>query len=612
MTQHPRRRLRLTTFSPLLLLLAATLAVAPRAAHAAVQVVSVATSIPNAVAIVDAGDRSGRLFVVRQTGTIVILNGSTRLATPFIDLSGIISCCGERGLLNIAFHPDYETNGLFDVYYTNTSGNVVVARYSVSADPNVADAASGQIVLTIAHPSFDNHNGGGLIFGPDGYLYISVGDGGSGCDPNGNGQNTGVLLAKMLRIDVDGDDFPGDPNRNYAIPPTNPFVGVAGNDEIWDYGLRNPFRFSFDRQTGDLWIGDVGQGEWEEVDMEPAGSSGGINYGWRCREGLHPSSDSGCDTSGCPSTGFTDPLFDYQHLGGLCAITGGYRYRGAEVADLAGKYVYADYCLGSIFVATEGMGGSWSSTTLSTGQTLMVTSFGEDEAGELYFSDFNAGGRIWRFHDPAASDLIFDDGFESNDLAAWTATSTDGGDLATSAAAALVGSVGLAATVNDTNELWVEDDRPVNENHYRARFYFDPNGFAPGMDGQRTKLFQLFEKAPLRRLLTVALRVVGGQYKITAKAHLDDATWANPGFFDLSDGPHSIEIDWVRASSAAVHDGSLELWIDGTSVANLTGLANAKSSVDFSRLGVLKVQPGASGTIYFDAFQARRAAYIGP
>jgi glucose/arabinose dehydrogenase len=212
------------------------------------------------VTVANAGDGTGRLFIVQQEGQILIFVNGIILPTPFLDISNLVSCCGERGLLGLAFHPDYTANGFFYVDYTDVNGNTVVARYTVSATaPNVADPDSAHTILTQEQP-FSNHNGGQLAFGPDGYLYIAFGDGGSGGDPQGNGQNLETWLGKILRVDINGDDFPGDPNRNYAVPPDNPFVNTAGLDEIWAYGLRNPWRCTFDRVTGDFFIADVGLG----------------------------------------------------------------------------------------------------------------------------------------------------------------------------------------------------------------------------------------------------------------------------------------------------------------------------------------------------------------
>ena len=253
-----------------------------------IQLEQVAFGFTSPVTVTNADDGSGRLFIVQQPGQVLILINGTILPTPFLDISDLVSCCGEQSLLGLAFHPDYANNGFFYVDYTDNAGNTVVARYTVSAkDPNVGDPDSAYAILTQAQP-FPNHNGGQITFGPDGYLYIALGDGGSGGDPQENGQNLQTWLGKILRVDINSDGFPGDPNRNYAVPPDNPFVGDPNAlDEIWAYGVRNPWRFSFDRETGDLFIADVGQNSWEEIDFQPAASTGGENYGWDVLEGMH-------------------------------------------------------------------------------------------------------------------------------------------------------------------------------------------------------------------------------------------------------------------------------------------------------------------------------------
>jgi glucose/arabinose dehydrogenase len=348
--------------------------------------VQITNGLPNAVGVVNAGDGSGRLFIVQQTGQIRIWTGAQLLSTPFLDVSAISSSCasgcGERGLLGLAFHPSYETNGFFYVYYTRQSdGAIQIARYHVSANPNVADAASALVLLTIPHPSAANHNGGQIAFGPDGYLYIGTGDGGGGGDPDENGQNINALLGKILRIDVDH----GSP---YAIPATNPFATAApgaGAHEIWSYGLRNPWRFSFDRQTGDLLIGDVGQNMYEEIDFQPAGAAGGRNYGWDCREGLHPYNDTNGDmNANCGSVTSVDPVLEYDHSLG-CSVTGGFVFRNLPSHALTGAYFYGDYCSGHIWSASHS-GATWTST-LRLDVSPNITSFGEGETGRIYFTD---------------------------------------------------------------------------------------------------------------------------------------------------------------------------------------------------------------------------------
>lgn len=324
-----------------------------------------------------------RLFVVEQGGTIRVVRHDSLLPIAFLDLSSHIAAGGERGLLSLAFHPSYAANGYCYVYYTNPQGDIRVVRYTVSANPDVADATTGDTILKVFHETNDNHNGGLLLFGPDGKLYAGLGDGGAANDPPGNGQNLDTLLAKILRIDVDG----GTP---YATPADNPFVGHAGErGEIWLYGLRNPWRFSFDRTTGDLYVGDVGQNLYEEVDVLPAGSPAGVNYGWNLMEGKH------CfGASNCNMTGLTLPVIEYGHGDG-CAVTGGYVYRGTKVPALNGVYLYGDYCSGWVR-SFRFAGGSatesrdWPPLAVSGG----LSSFGQDARGELYLTSLS--GRLYR------------------------------------------------------------------------------------------------------------------------------------------------------------------------------------------------------------------------
>jgi glucose/arabinose dehydrogenase len=316
-----------------------------------------------------------RLFIVEKTGKIRVIRNGTLLAEPFLDLSAKVSGGGEQGLLGLAFHPQYAANGRFVVYYTDASGNTRVSVFQVSSNPEVADPASEQIILAVNQP-FSNHNGGMVVFGPDGKLYIGLGDGGSGGDPQGNGQNRNTLLAKILRLDVSA-------TGQMSIPATNPFVGQAGaRPEIWSYGLRNPWRFSFDRATGDLYIADVGQNAREEIDVSTSASQfgRGLDYGWNTMEGTACYSPP----TGCNRTGLTLPVLDYDHGQG-CSVTGGYVYRGDAVPALRGAYFYADYCNGWVR-SFRLQGGAvtaqidWSALRPG-GQ---ITSFGEDGKGEIY------------------------------------------------------------------------------------------------------------------------------------------------------------------------------------------------------------------------------------
>ena len=340
-------------------------------APTAVQLQTVLTGLSGTVYVTHAHDGTNRLFVIEQVGRIRVAQPGASTTTVFLDIATRVLSGGERGLLGLAFHPQYSVNGRFFVYYTRqTDGALNTAEFRVTANPNVADPNSEVVLLTIPHSANSNHNGGMLEFGPDGYLYSGPGDGGAGNDPPNNGQNINVLLGKILRIDV---DHPSPPNL-YSSPPTNPFFGATpGADEIYAYGMRNPFRFSFDRATGQLYVGDVGQSAREEIDVVTLGG----NYGWRVMEGMicNPAFNGGVCT---PPPGSILPIFDYSHSAGRCSITGGYVYRGPRATLPSGAYVYADYCTGEIWQLL----GLVNTPLIDT--SLNITSFGEDEAGEIY------------------------------------------------------------------------------------------------------------------------------------------------------------------------------------------------------------------------------------
>jgi glucose/arabinose dehydrogenase len=348
------------------------------------------SGVSQPVHVTHAGDGSGRIFVVEQGGRIRIIRNGVLEATPFLNITGRVSCCGERGLLSVAFPPGYAAKGHFYINYTDKAGNTVVARYRLTTNPDVADPGSEQIVLTVPQP-YANHNGGQLAFGPnDGYLYIGMGDGGSGGDPENRAQNPAELLGKLLRINVEA----GNPNT-YTIPASNPFTQTAGyRPEIWALGLRNPWRFAFDRLTHDLYIADVGQDAYEEVDFQPAASTGGENYGWRIMEGLHCYNAATCNTGG-----LTLPVAEYEHgtndsVG--CSITGGMVYRESRFPHMQGVYFYGDYCHGKIW-GLRRAGAVWETALLQT-IGFNITTFGEDEAGDLYVADYG-GGVIYRIVD---------------------------------------------------------------------------------------------------------------------------------------------------------------------------------------------------------------------
>lgn len=362
---------------------------------------SFASGFTEPVEIAHAGD--SRLFVVEKGGLIKILNtnGSVN-ATPFLDVSTLTNAGGERGLLGLAFHPDFATNGYFFINYTNSSNNTVIARYIVSSNPDIA-TSTGVVLMTINQP-YSNHNGGCLKFGTDGFLYIGMGDGGSGGDPQGYSQNltidsgnpTRVFLGKMLRIDVNVATTP-----YYSIPATNPYVGQTGKEEIWAIGLRNPWKFTFNKNNGDLWIADVGQNNIEEINKTVAPLATGLNFGWRCYEG-----NSTYNTSGCvPMSSLTMPFAEYDHSGGNCSVTGGYVYTGTTYPNFQNKYFFADYCvnrIGYVDVTTRNI-----TYTSNFSGNAFYTTFGEDINGELYIAASN-NGTIYKIIDTSLNSTDFE------------------------------------------------------------------------------------------------------------------------------------------------------------------------------------------------------------
>ncbi|MEP7317756.1 MAG: PQQ-dependent sugar dehydrogenase [Panacibacter sp.] len=330
--------------------------------------------------------KDSRLFIVQKDGKIMIADSTgKKLKTPFLNISNRITTAGEeQGLLGLAFDPNYSTNGYFYVNYVDLNEHTQISRFKVSAaNANKANVTSEKFLLNVAQP-YANHNGGCMRFGPDGYLYISMGDGGSGGNPENTAQDLSSLLGKILRIDVHS-------GTTYGIPPTNPYANSStARKEIWASGMRNPWRFSFDAQTGDLWIGDVGQDAWEEIDLQNANDAGGKNYGWRCYEGNHAYNTSGCQ----PQSNYSSPIVEYPHSNGDCSITGGFVYRGSRYPQLLGKYVYCDYCSGT-FRSVNKKNGNWVSKDLFKGNTYSYSSFGEDRNKELFVANFS-NGNIYR------------------------------------------------------------------------------------------------------------------------------------------------------------------------------------------------------------------------
>lgn len=353
-----------------------------------IELKEVASGFSQPVAIVSTGNASDtRLFVVEQDGRIRYIKDGK--PADFLDIRSKVKTGAEMGLLGLAFHPDLAKNPYFYVNYTDKNQNTNVARYTLKSD-GTADAGSEKTILQVAQP-YPNHNGGGLAFGPDGYLYIGLGDGGSGGDPQNRAQNPNQLLGKMLRINVNS----GDP---YSSPKDNMFPdGKGGRPEIWAMGLRNPWRFSFDRKTGDLYIADVGQGDWEEINFQAADAkSGAQNYGWRCYEGSHKFNTNGCKDA----SNYVNPIIEYNHDDGRCSVTGGYVYRGTQLPALDGKYFYGDYCGGQLYYA-ELVSGKWK--TMPAAETNhSITTFGEDNTGSLYLASYKTG-TVYNINDTANS-----------------------------------------------------------------------------------------------------------------------------------------------------------------------------------------------------------------
>jgi hypothetical protein len=519
--------------------------------------------------ITHAGDGSGRLFIVSQTGTIVIHDGEGVLDRPFLDISGRITCCdSERGLMSLAFHPDYPRNGELFVTYVGRNGDGVLSRFEVSGDPDRVDRGSEEVLLRVPQP-FANHNLGQLAFGPDGMLYVGSGDGGSGGDPNGNGQDLGTLLGAILRIDVDSAS-------PYAIPDDNPFLSEAGaQDEIWAYGLRNPWRFSFDRRNGNLFIGDVGQGEREEINFEPAGGPGGRNYGWKEMEG------SICfePPTGCGDGSMTLPVIEYDHGQG-CSVTGGYRYRGPQVPSLPRFYVYGDFCEGTIWGARRNALGRWQSNELRD-TDLLITSFGEDEAGNLYVAHFR--GPIYR----VVGQYLFASDFESGGTGDW---SRRRGGLQTVSPGLRGSGRALAVPVDGSGRArFLRSNQPSAETTFVAGFDLDPNDADLG--GQEIEIFRLFG---VQTHLVLKLDRVGSKYRLGLYARENGGELELVGRTKIGRSrTRAVRIEWTRATGSDAADGEAVLLIDGKVKAAAFDLRNDRLRVDQTRIGL---PSGAAGT----------------
>ncbi|HVE64149.1 MAG TPA: PQQ-dependent sugar dehydrogenase [Mycobacteriales bacterium] len=377
----------LASLAALLVAGAPTYAIDPRTVR--IGLTRVASGLRSPVAIAASPDGTGRIFIAEQGGRVRLITSSGLAATPYVDITSRVSSGGERGLLGIAFHPAFKTNGYFFLSYTDAEGDLRVSRFGANPARNAANPATEIGFLEIPHREASNHNGGQIAFAKDGFLYVSTGDGGGGGDPNGNAQNLGSPLGKILRVDINRASS----TKRYSIPSTNPFATRSGaRPEIWHYGLRNPWRFSFDRQYDNIAIADVGQGAREEANYTPRGQ-GGINFGWDCREGTN---DTTVQYGGsyCSGRSFTEPVWQYfTGSSGRCAVIGGYVYRGARYSSVMnGVYLYGDYCTGEIWGLAKNNGG-WSSALLLD-HSGNITSFGEDSSGELLMAD--AGGIVYR------------------------------------------------------------------------------------------------------------------------------------------------------------------------------------------------------------------------
>jgi hypothetical protein len=564
----------------------AVLAWPDSAAAAGVRLEQVTGSLVRPVDVAHAGDGSGRLFIALQTGVILIHDGRDLLDTPFLDISRRISCCGGRGILGMTFHPRYRRNGFFFVAFTNRRGNAVVARYSVSADPNVADPATEEVLLVVPQP-YPGHNNGDIAFGPDRFLYLATGDGGAEGDPDDQAQNLGSLLGKILRIDVDSAS-------PYAVPGDNPFRGTpAAQAEIWAYGLRYPWRFSFDRETGDLFIGDVGEHEREEIDFQPAESPGGENYGWRRMEGtrcFEPPSD-------CDDGTLQAPIVEYGHDVG-CSVIGGFRYRGPPVPTLSRFYVYGDFCSGRIWGARPDSAGRWRSTLLGKSD-LSIVSFGEDEAGNLYLVHLAGSapsGAVYRL----VGEPLFASGFETGGLADWSGAR---GRVAVVAPGLKRTGHALEVPIDGTDRRsFVEIEHRFDRNTFSASFLLNPKRVVLG-DGE----IEIARLIGPQRHVSLTLSLQGRKYFVTLLARTENNVMEA---FGRARVPRNravrLELDWFRATARQSDDGEVRLLKSGKLKVAATGLANGSFSIDSVRLGLPDGSSGApaDGSFLIDEYVA--------
>ena len=546
----------------------------------------VAAGLDRPVGMADPGDGSDRLIIFSLLGRIRVWDGEKVLAEPFLDISDRVNCCfGERGLAGVVFHPDFADNGFFYVSYDGPDEISIVSRFRVSANPNRANAGSERVLLRIPQP-FPQHNVGHLAFGPDGYLYIGAGDGGSAGDPMDNAQDLGTLLGKILRIDIDGG-FP------YAIPPDNPFVDTAGaRGEIWAYGVRNPWRFSFDGKNGDLYFGDVGQDGWEEVDFQPGASAGGENYGWRRMEGTSCFNPA----TGCNDGSLTLPILEYSHFAGdvnlgCKSVTGGFRYRGPTAITLPRFYLFGDFCSGEIWGARPNAAGVWV-TNLLLDSDLLLVSFGQDRRGQLYAVDFLGG--LYRIVGKGTLAADFESGF--------TGWSGRRGNVAVTGPG-LRGSTGALEVGLDGRPTisTLRSTQPRGETTFRLSFDFNANGADPG--GEAVEILRLVDRVPhvklalepgaLGRRLTLLVRTGPGSFRRVGALGIPKL------------GVVRVTLDWMHASAPGVADGQAALTIGDKQSLRAADLDNRGRLVKTVVLGLPSGSDGAAGgSLLFDNYSS--------
>ncbi len=528
--------------------------------------------------IVEPDDGSGRLFLVFQTGEISILENGAVAAEPFLDVSSKVVCCeNERGLLGLAFHPDYAANGLFYVSYVAVENDdAVVSRFSVSADPRRADAGS-ELELFRAEEPEPNHNIGQLAFGPDGYLYIGAGDGGAAR----NAQDRLSPLGKILRIDVDR-------GATYRVPADNPFVGDPdGLDEIWAWGLRNPWRFSFDRKTGDLFIGDVGGSAFEEIDFEAAGTPGGRNYGWPAMEA---GECRGTDEE-CADPSLVPPILAYPHEHGhgeedegCNSVTGGFRYRGPKVPTMPRFYVFGDFCTGEIWGGRRNLSGNWVRNELAHSE-LFISTFGEDRSGGLYVGDYRGG--LYRL----VGETLFATDFESGGTKGW---SRERGGLAVVESGRSRLGRALEVPVGGAARRFLASDHPTKETTLRIDWTLHPNGVDPG--AAEIEILRLAGRKSGRGHTRLALFREGGRYRLAVDARDGGGGFRRLGSTRLSASRATrLALEWLQESAPGRGDGEVVLRKNGKIAVRASDLASGGRTVGSVKLGLPGGSAGATG-----------------